>query len=163
MPNCDPCQIITPLVLVGLGLGVGEGLWLGVGLGLGNQIAISTRGVIIWQGVENGHNTGTVTSYWWAAKQRQNAITHFERSKQSERAVTGVIRCSALVSPGLFEVTVKTTHYFLGKTTKLTRDTYAHDKGCLECPKNINNSFSTNNRSYSLLPLHGRGVDKNGC
>ncbi len=59
MPNYDPCQIITPLVLVGLGLGVGEGLGLGVGLGLGNQIAISTRGVIIWQGVENGHNTGS--------------------------------------------------------------------------------------------------------
>ncbi len=53
VPNSDPCQIITPLVLVGLGLGVGEGL------GLGNHIAISTRGVIIWQGVENGHNTGT--------------------------------------------------------------------------------------------------------
>ncbi len=52
MPNSDPCHIITPLVLVGLGLGVGEGL------GLGNHIAISTRGVIIWQGVENGHNTG---------------------------------------------------------------------------------------------------------
>ncbi len=58
MPNSDPCQIITPLVLVGLGLGVGEGLGLGVGLGLGNHIAISTRGVIIWQGVKNGHNTG---------------------------------------------------------------------------------------------------------
>ncbi len=55
VPNSDPCQIITPLVLVGLGLGVG------VGLGLGNQIAISTRGVIIWQGVENGHNTGIRT------------------------------------------------------------------------------------------------------
>ncbi len=53
MPNSDPCQIITPLVLVGLGLGVGEGLRLG------NQTAISTRGVIMWQGVENGHNTGT--------------------------------------------------------------------------------------------------------
>ncbi len=53
VPNSDPCQIITPLVLVGLGLGVGEGL------GLGNHIAISTRGVIIWLGVENGHNTGT--------------------------------------------------------------------------------------------------------
>ncbi len=55
------CPILTParlLVLVGLGLGVGEGLGLEVGLGLGNQIAISTRGVIIWQGVENGHNTG---------------------------------------------------------------------------------------------------------
>ncbi len=51
--NSDPCQIITPLVLVGLGLDVGEGLGLGVGLGLGNQIAISTRGVMIWQGVEN--------------------------------------------------------------------------------------------------------------
>ncbi len=52
MPNCDPCQIITSLVLVGVGLGVGEGL------GLDNQIAISMRGVIIWQGVENGHNLG---------------------------------------------------------------------------------------------------------
>lgn len=41
-----------PLVLVGLRLGVGEGL------GLGNQIAISTRGIIIWQGVKNGHITG---------------------------------------------------------------------------------------------------------
>ncbi len=30
MPNSDPCQIITPLVLVGLGLGVGEGLRLGI-------------------------------------------------------------------------------------------------------------------------------------
>ncbi len=29
---------------------MGEGLGLGVGLGLGNHIAISTRGVIIWQG-----------------------------------------------------------------------------------------------------------------
>ncbi len=43
VPNSDPCQIITPL---------------GEGLGLGNHIAISTRGVIIWQGVVNGHNTG---------------------------------------------------------------------------------------------------------
>ncbi len=34
VPNPDPCQIITPLVLVGLGLGVGEDL------GLGNHIAI---------------------------------------------------------------------------------------------------------------------------
>ncbi len=77
MPNSDPCQIITPLVLVGLGLGVGEGLGLGVGeglglgvgeglglgvgegLGLGNHIAFSMRGVIIWQGVENGHNNGS--------------------------------------------------------------------------------------------------------
>ncbi len=42
---------------------MGEGLGLGVGLGLGNQIAISTRGVIIWQGVENGHNTGVLTFY----------------------------------------------------------------------------------------------------
>ncbi len=58
VPNSDPCQIITHLVLVGLGLGVGEGLGLGVWLGLGNQVAILTRGVIIWQGVENGHNTG---------------------------------------------------------------------------------------------------------
>ncbi len=54
VPNSDPCQIIAPLVLVGLGLGVGEGL------GLGNHIAISTRRVIILQGVENGHNTGNL-------------------------------------------------------------------------------------------------------
>ncbi len=47
MPSSDPCQIITPLVFVGLG--VGEGL------GLGNHKAISTRGVIICQGVENWH------------------------------------------------------------------------------------------------------------
>lgn len=60
MPNSDPRQIITPLVLVGLGLGVWEGLGLGVGLGLGNQVAISMRGVIIWQGVENRHNTGVM-------------------------------------------------------------------------------------------------------
>ncbi len=38
VPNSDPCQIITPLVLVGLVLGVGEGL------GLGNHIAISREG-----------------------------------------------------------------------------------------------------------------------
>lgn len=42
MPNFDP------LVLVGLGVGKGEGLGIGVGLILGNQVAISTRGVIIW-------------------------------------------------------------------------------------------------------------------
>ncbi len=48
-----------PLVLVGLGLGVGEGLGLGVGLGLGNQVAISRRGCIIWQGCRFRHNTGT--------------------------------------------------------------------------------------------------------
>ncbi len=35
MPNSAPCQIMHPLVLVGLGVGVGEGLGLGVGLGLG--------------------------------------------------------------------------------------------------------------------------------
>ncbi len=39
-----------PLVLVGLGVGVG--------LGLGNQVAISTRGCIIWQGCRFRHNTG---------------------------------------------------------------------------------------------------------
>ncbi len=58
MPNSDPCQITTPLVLVGLGLGVGEGLGLGVELGLGNQVVISRRGGSNLAGVENGHNTG---------------------------------------------------------------------------------------------------------
>ncbi len=62
MPNSDPRQINTPpLVLVGLGLGVEEGL------GLGNRVAILRR-VIIWQGVENGHNTaktgGGATNPW---------------------------------------------------------------------------------------------------
>ncbi len=60
MPNSAPCQIMHPLVLVGLGLGVGEGLGLGVGLGLGNQVAISTRGCIIWQGCRFRHNTGAL-------------------------------------------------------------------------------------------------------
>jgi len=58
VPNFDPRQIITPLVLVGLGLVVGEGLRLGAGLGLGNQVLTSRRGVIIWQGVEIRLNTG---------------------------------------------------------------------------------------------------------
>ncbi len=43
VPNSDPCQIITPLVLVGLGLGVGEGLGLGVGLVLGNHSDFDER------------------------------------------------------------------------------------------------------------------------
>ncbi len=51
-----------PLVLVGLGVGVGEGLGLGVGLGLGNQVAISTRGCITWQGCRIPHNTGTTVA-----------------------------------------------------------------------------------------------------
>ncbi len=34
-----------------------------MGLRLGNHIAISTRGVIIWQGVENGHNTGVSSEH----------------------------------------------------------------------------------------------------
>ncbi len=58
VPNSVPCQIMHPLVLVGLGVGVGEGLGLGVGLGLGNQVAISTRGCIIRQGCRFRHNTG---------------------------------------------------------------------------------------------------------
>ncbi len=60
VPNSAPCQIMHPLVLVGLGVGVGEGLGLGVGLGLGlgNQVAISKRGCIIWQGCRFWHNTG---------------------------------------------------------------------------------------------------------
>ncbi len=34
VPNTDPCQFITPLVLLGLGVGVGEGLGVGVGEGV---------------------------------------------------------------------------------------------------------------------------------
>ncbi len=60
VPSFAPCQIMHPLVLVGLGVGVGEGLGLGVGLGLGNQVAISMRGCIIWQGCRIRHNTGTL-------------------------------------------------------------------------------------------------------
>ncbi len=66
-PILDPCQIITPLVLVGLGLGVGEGLGLGVGLGLGNHIAISTRGVIIWQGSKMGTTPARASKFALAA------------------------------------------------------------------------------------------------
>ncbi len=52
MPNSDPHQITTHLVLVGLGLGVR------MGLGLGNHVTISTRGVGgDLAGVENRHNT----------------------------------------------------------------------------------------------------------
>ncbi len=40
VPNFDPCQIITPLVLVGLGLGVGEGLGLGVGIWISWRITV---------------------------------------------------------------------------------------------------------------------------
>ncbi len=53
-----------------------EGLGLGVGLGLGNQIAISTRGVIIWQGVENGHNTGSPACSTWL---RKKIILHLKK------------------------------------------------------------------------------------
>ncbi len=60
VPNSAPCQIMHPLVLVGLSVGVGEGLGLGVGLGLGNQVAFSMRGCIIWQGCRFWHNTGRV-------------------------------------------------------------------------------------------------------
>lgn len=66
VPNSDPRQVITPLVLVGLELVVGEGLGLGVGLGLDNQVLTSTREVIILQGVEIGHNTGN--SRQWRRK-----------------------------------------------------------------------------------------------
>ncbi len=38
VPNSDPHQMITPLVLVGLGLCVGEGI------GLGNQVSILMKG-----------------------------------------------------------------------------------------------------------------------
>ncbi len=61
VPNSAPCQIMHPLVLVGLGVGVGEGFGLGVGLGLGNKVAISTRGCIIWQGCRFRHNTVSVS------------------------------------------------------------------------------------------------------
>ncbi len=47
----------------GGGVRCGEGLGVGEGLGLVNQIEISSRGVIIWQGVENGHNTRLLMSF----------------------------------------------------------------------------------------------------
>ncbi len=72
VPNSAPCQIMHPLVLVGLGVGVGEGLGLGVGLGLGNQVAISTRGCIIWQGCRFRHNTGAFL--------RREGLTRWEQS-----------------------------------------------------------------------------------
>lgn len=61
VPISEPRQIITPLILEGLGgrfkIRCWEGVMIRGGLGLGNQVAASTRGVIIWLGVENRHNT----------------------------------------------------------------------------------------------------------
>ncbi len=51
------CPILTPARLYPPSIGRFR-VRCGGGLGLGNHIEISTRGVIIWQGVENGHNTG---------------------------------------------------------------------------------------------------------
>ncbi len=79
MANSDPRQIITPLVLVGLRLGVGEGL------GLGNQVAISTRGVIIWQGVENGHNTSILAISCATPLQYLITLSMFENQRERER------------------------------------------------------------------------------
>ncbi len=56
---------------------------------------------------------GTITFFWRAVKQRQNAETQFEHSKQSERAVTGVIRCSALVSPRFLKLRLRRPIIFL--------------------------------------------------
>ncbi len=39
-----------------------EGIVLGEELGLHNQVAISTRESIIWQGFRNWHNTGPASS-----------------------------------------------------------------------------------------------------
>ncbi len=52
------------------------------------------------------------------------------------------------------------THYFLRKTTKLTQDTYAHDKGYIECPKNVNNSFSTKVEVMVFCLCTARSVHK---
>ncbi len=76
MPNSAPCQIMHPLVLVGLGLRVGEGLGLGVGLGLGNQVAISTRGCIIWQGCRFRHNTGGSRFSKFVRSRRLSGVEH---------------------------------------------------------------------------------------
>ncbi len=58
MLNSDPLPDYCPTSIGRFKIRVREGLALGVWLGLGNQVVISIRGVIIWQGVENGHNTG---------------------------------------------------------------------------------------------------------
>ncbi len=76
-PPLRPC----PLVLVGLGLGVGEGL------GLGNQIAISMRGVIIWQGVENGHNTGSLPPSARPVASKQHCSSANYNVQQSVRVI----------------------------------------------------------------------------
>ncbi len=53
MPNSDPGQITTPLVLVGLGLGVGEGLGLGGGVGIKQSGNNFNEGGNNLAGVEN--------------------------------------------------------------------------------------------------------------
>ncbi len=40
---------------------------------------------------------------------------------------------------GFLKLRLRQPIIFSEKTTKLTQDTYVHDKLCLECPKNINN------------------------
>ncbi len=66
------------------------------------------------------------------AKQRQNIVTQFERSKQSERAIAGVMR----VLPWFFRGFPKLKQPIIFSEKQ---DTCAHNKGCLECLKNINN------------------------
>ncbi len=61
MPNADPRQITTSLVLVGLEIGVGEGLGLGLWLGLGNQWRFQREGGNNLAVVENGRNTDSWT------------------------------------------------------------------------------------------------------
>ncbi len=75
MPNSAPCQIMHPLVLVGLGVGVGEGLGLGVGLGLGNQVAISTRGCIIHNLTDGENNLQFVRPHWHLESAQRWAVS----------------------------------------------------------------------------------------
>ncbi len=119
VPSSAPCQIITPLVWVGLGLGVGEGLGLGVGLGLCNHIEISTRGVIIWQGVENGHNTASPSVIYCNLNRTSCTIQTSHRSETLDSdwsllSFCAVICVSKTIIDGClndFHVAGITTHY----------------------------------------------------
>ncbi len=103
VPNSAPCQIMHPLVLVGLGVGVGEGLGLGVGLGLGNQVVISTRGCIIWQRCRILHNTGTFVSVF---EERALRAQYLFRARLTRAWRGGDVRACLKRLP--FDVVIKT-------------------------------------------------------
>ncbi len=120
MPNSDPCQIITPLVLVGLGLGVGEGLGLGLGVGEGLGL-----GVGLGLGNQRGNNLAGGRK--WAQHRRYFHMSHITPRTQAlfyfiRHFSVSVIDCCKITSENIsinFIVIVATPiviDYFLAET-----------------------------------------------